>query len=130
MKYFNFSLMGKRFKIIMFCVVLTLFLIRVIPDISKNDRCDAYDEFLLRSVNGVVFQKYIDSTQHSYKTIIIKNFEFGKIEKIIIDFYISELYNQINVNDTIYKEVHSDSVFKTNKGQKFLISKVDFGCNR
>jgi hypothetical protein len=97
---------------------------------KKNVRCDAYDEFLQMSLNGVVIQKYIDYKQHSYKTILVKNFENQTVEKILLDFDLSELYNNINVTDTIYKEVHNDSVFRGRNGQKILISKVDFGCSR
>lgn len=122
--------MNKLFRIIMVSLVIIIFLIRVIPEFKKNDRCDAYDEFLLMSFNGVVYQKYIDYKQHSYKTVLIRNFENGKIEKIVIDSYISGLYNDIYITDTIYKEVHKDSIFKIRNGQKFLITKVDFGCNR
>ncbi|HMJ47486.1 MAG TPA: hypothetical protein VK498_09160 [Ferruginibacter sp.] len=122
--------MKKYFPAFIVCAVTTIFLIKVIPGITKNDRCDAYDEFLLWSFNGVVVQKYIDTEQHSYKTVVIRDLENGIFNKVIIDSYISNLYNEINLNDTLYKKVQNDSVFKITNRNKVLISKVDFGCNR
>ena len=114
----------------MVSLVIIIFLIRVVPLLKKNVRCDAYDEFLQMSFNGVVYEKFIDYEQHSYKTVIFRNFEKPTSAKILLDLDLSELYNNINVTDTIYKEVNNDSVFKIRNMQKFLISKVDFGCNR
>ena len=69
------------FQIIMACVVTTIFLIKVIPLMRKNVRCDVYDEFSQKSFNGLILEKYIDSTEHSYKTIILKQFENPSPEK-------------------------------------------------
>lgn len=122
--------MAKWFKIFMALAVLTVFLIRVIPDIKKLGSCEHYDQFLLVSYDGVVLRKYIDADEHSYKTIVVKNLSDGSVEKIIIDSYIPDLYNGINVNDTIYKEVQNDSVFKIIDGRRRLLLKADFGCVR
>ena len=122
--------MNKLLRIMMVSLVIIIFLIRVVPLLKKNVRCDAYDEFLQMSFNGVVYEKFIDYEQHSYKTVIFRNFEKPTSAKILLDLDLSELYNNINVTDTIYKEVNNDSVFKIRNMQKFLISKVDFGCNR
>lgn len=122
--------MSKYLKIIVVCGVIIIFLTRVIPLLRKNVRCDAYDQFLSISLNGVVNQKYIDYSQHSYKTIIYKNFEDSAFKKVLFDFDLSGLYDYINVTDTIYKEAHNDSIFKLTNGKRVLISKADFGCER
>ena len=122
--------MSKYFKIVLACAALVVFLFRVVPLMRKNVRCDAYNQFLLLSLNGVVDQKYIDSSQHSYKTVIIKNIKDSALEKVLLDFDLSGLYDHINVTDTIYKDIHDDNVFKSINGKKILISKADFGCQR
>ena len=123
--------MKKYINLIIIASLLIFVLLKhVIPFLKENTRCKIYDEFLLKSFDGYVFQKFIDYNEHSYKTIIIKNFDNSKIEKILLTFDMSNLYNKINVNDTIYKELHNDSVFIIRGKQKKLLSKVDFGCIR
>ena len=122
--------MLKYFRILVIIVLFVTFLIKIIPVMSINSRCVDYDNFLKISLNGVVIKKYIDSTQHSYHTIEIKNFENLKIERIILDLDTSDLFTNINVNDMVYKVINSDSVFRIKNNQKIFLSKVDFGCTR
>jgi len=122
--------MRKYFTIAMVCVVITVFLIRVVPLIRKNVRCDTYDKFVLGLIDGVVEQKYIDSSQHGYKTVELRSLKDSALEKMFFDFDLTELYDSINVTDTLYKGANSDSVFRLTNGQRILISKADFGCKR
>lgn len=122
--------MNKYIRIIMVCVVTVVFLIKVVPLMRKNVRCDALDQFLAMSFKGIVNQKYIDSSQHSYKTVVLYNFEDSVSKKIFFDFDLNDSFDKINVRDTIYKDIHNDSIFKLINRQKIFISKIDYGCER
>jgi hypothetical protein len=123
--------MKKYIQVLIPIGLFLIFLIKVIiPQFSINTECVKYDEFLLMSFNGVILQKYIDSTQHSYKTIVIKNFGNTKPQELLLDFDRTNTYNMLKIHDTIYKEIHNDSLFIVRNNQKRLLSKIDFGCAR
>jgi CYTH domain-containing protein len=93
-----------------------------------KSKCNAFKDFLITPYRGIVINKYINSEQHSAQTVEIKNFTNNNKDILILDFDITNFYNKININDTIFKEVGKDSVFILNKkgAQAFIL---DFGCN-
>ena len=46
------------------------------------------------SLNGVVTGKYIDSSEHSYKTVIIRNLKDSITNKLILDFDTTDVFNK------------------------------------
>ncbi|MDB5199283.1 MAG: hypothetical protein JWO92_1246 [Chitinophagaceae bacterium] len=111
--------------------VLIFFIIRfVIPQLSKDSRCITHNEFLRINLNGVVLKKYIDSSEHSFPIIEIKNFNSSSIEKLNLNLDTSGIYNKINIQDTLNKEVGKDEIFLVKNKEKALLSKVDFGCSK
>ncbi len=122
--------MKKYYKLIIPAILLILFLIKVLPLMNVNSRCVTYDNFLNKYYNGVVVKKYIDSSEHSYKTVEIKNFGNSEVDKLILDFDTTALYRRLNLNDSIYKQTGNDSMFLILSGRKIFISRVDFGCRR
>ena len=120
----------KYITILMVCVTMLLFFRDACKAVKVNSRCIHYDNFLSMSINSVVFQKYIDSSQHSYLTVITKNIETSTLDRLNLDFDTTDLYNKINISDTIYKAVGKDSVFLIKDKQKNYLSKIDFGCTR
>lgn len=122
--------MKKYYKLIIPAILLILFLIKVLPLMDVNSRCVTYDDFLNEYYNGVVVKKYIDSSEHSYKTVEIKNFGNSEVDKLILDFDTTDLYDRLNLNDSIYKQTGKDSIFFILSGRKVFISRADFGCRR
>lgn len=123
--------MKKYLKIIIPILLLVIFIIKVIiPQSSINSRCVTYEEFLQIRLNGIVTDKYVDSSQHSYKTVEVRNFKDSMINKLILDFDTTNLFSHISLHDTIYKEENKDSIFIIKREHKYFLSKVDFGCVR
>ena len=96
---------------------------------SFNAECDTYKTFLQLTYQGIVIKKYIDSSEHSFHTVEIKNFKDSAIQKLTLDFVKTDFVWQINPGDSIYKNRNSDTVYLFNKGSKRLYS-LNFGCNQ
>jgi hypothetical protein len=111
--------------IIFFCIALSPGIKEVIK--SFNGDCDDLQEFVQTSFQGIVYKKYIDSSQHSSHTIEIKNFKNAGIQKLTLDFDKTGFFFQINQGDTIYKEVNSDTVYLSDKLGKHLYI-INFPC--
>lgn len=113
----------------MYIAFFSFFLLCIFPFIKQafQSNCNAYQDFLKDSYNGIVVKKYINREQHSYKTVEIKNLTDSKINVFLLDFDISCFYDKININDTIYKEHGNNTIYLTNKNGK-SISVLDFGC--
>lgn len=97
---------------------------------TENTRCGIYDEFLARKLNGKVVNKYIDSSQHSYETIIIREFKDQHLETVLFDLDTTDAFMKININDSVLKEINNDSLFRLTNNKKALISVINFGCER
>ena len=123
----------KKRRIIQFLLIIVFFvwfIIQIIPQFSINTRCVVYDDFLKLSLNGIVKSKYIDSLNHSFPTIEIKNFKSTNTEKLLLDLDTSNLYNQLNIGDTVFKSKNDDTIFRIESNKQYFISKVNFGCSR
>jgi hypothetical protein len=121
--------MSKRvFRIIIPFGILILFLVKVVPEFLKDSNCGVAKVFFESFLNGTVTRKYIDSGQHSYKTLIIKNFDSQEVKMDYFDFDTTNFYILISVGDSVYKKMASDSVFKYESGHKVFFFKPYFGC--
>ena len=123
------QILFKYFKIIVGCIVFITFIIFVISQLKINSRCVTYKEFYSISLHGIIINKYIDSSQHSYNTLEIKDFGNSEVKKILLDFDTTNLFDKIQINDTMYKEINKDSVFVIKNKEKKLLSIVDFACD-
>jgi hypothetical protein len=98
----------------------------IIEIIKSYDDCRVYKAFLPFAYHGIIIKKYIDSTQHSYHTVEIKNFDDAQIEKLLLDYDKTGFYWNVKINDTIHKKFGSDTVFINNsQGRKQYILKFD-----
>ncbi len=110
--------------IIFFGVMLSPGIIEIIK--SYNGECRVLKAFLPFAYHGIILKKYIDSTEHSYHTVEIRNFDDPEIQKLLLDYGKTGFFWKINVNDTIHKKFGSDTVFIYNKsGRKQYILKFD-----
>lgn len=111
--------------IIFFGVILSPGIIEIIN--SFNDECRSLKAFLPLAYHGIIVKKYIDSTEHSYHTVEIRNFDDPDIQKLLLDHDKTGFFWKINVNDTIHKKFGSDTVFIYNKsGRKQYV--LNFDC--
>jgi len=95
--------------------------------INSNANCTALQDLLKAQYNGTIINKYIDSSQHSYHTLEIKNFDSHQTQKLILEFDTSGLFFQAEINDTILKKLGSDTVFLFNTSpKKYFV--VNFNC--
>ena len=117
-------------QILLIIVFFVWFIIKIIPQFSINTRCVVYEDFLKLSLNGIVISKYIDSSNHSFPTIEIKNFKSTNTEKLLLDLDTSNVYNRLNIGDTVFKSKNSDTIFRVESKKQYFISKVNFGCSR
>lgn len=97
---------------------------------SSHSRCDVLNEFMPYNYNGLVIDKYVDSNNHSTKTVIIKNFDESVPDTLdLLDWDTTGVYYEINKNDTIYKKQGTNTIHLSNKNGKSAYT-LDFGCNK
>lgn len=95
--------------------------------IGSKANCSALKDLLKCQYNGIIVNKYIDSSQHSYHTLEIKNFNDPNVLKLILEFDTTELFFQAEIKDTIKKNLGSDTVYVINiSGKSQYI--INFGC--
>lgn len=106
----------KEFLIVLVVVIFSIFAITMIhllreklkEDIGENEdffekvaKVYYYDNF-----SGVVVNKYIDSSQHNFKKIVIKN-SFNQEREIRLDYEWHRLFHFIEEGDSLSKKEHS-----------------------
>jgi hypothetical protein len=77
--------------------------------------------------NSIVINKYIDSTQHNYNTLLIKDLTTFKELKIYVVNESSGFYSVVNKGDTIVKAI--GSLIVKNKTQKQLDT-LKYNCSK
>lgn len=117
-------------KIIILISVFTTFWIIILfllPD-EEQDRCQNQDYFRRIALDGVVKGKYLDLSDHSVPTIVVSNINYFKLDTVSFFGDFSNLFNDININDTIIKKKLDLSLYKRNRGVK-LLGVVNFHCH-
>lgn len=97
---------------------------------SSHAACDVLKLFRDYKFDGLIINKYIDNPDHATKKVIIKNFNTLNTDTLaLLDWDTTGFYYKININDTIIKDIGSNSVRLNNgKGKFFYI--LDFGCDK
>lgn len=127
MKLFNFqysiktNLIGGATFIILF-----LFFIWLQPSI-KDINCIHFKTLENLSYRGVVINKFIDSTQHNYPTIVIKKMDNSRF-KFDLTHDKSGIYNFLLIGDTIVKRKESYQIEVSRNGMKNTFV-LDYGCD-
>ena len=113
-----FSLFG-----ILLMILIYLYLFFFEEQVVNYYQCKELNNFRLIELNCYVDQKYIDSMNHSYRTI-----EFKNCGKLILTHDTSLFYDFIEKGDNILKKYNSDSivVFRDKSQNVF---KITFPCN-
>ncbi|WP_115121940.1 hypothetical protein [Marinirhabdus gelatinilytica] len=94
------------FSIISFLIIGWIILSKFISSVyemSPNKKASEY--YKEYTYSGLVTNKFIDSKQHNYQTVIIQNGEEKDI--LLLDFETSGLFDFIEVGDSIFKKKSS-----------------------
>ena len=109
-----------------FLVVFFLLVKLLLPNLSDTD-CILKQEFIGNQYIGVVKDKYVDVSQHSYPIIKILD---SRDSVLTLNLVMEKtgLYDKIEVGQHIYKPKGNDTVFLLAQGKKITLGKADFGC--
>lgn len=118
--------------IYLFIIFIVFYLFHFIMNgigISDNryqyESCSTHEKFFKSKIkNGIVKSKFLDSTNHMTRTVVIDNFG----EEVIIFFNLVpdlDKFEYISVGDTICKNANTFKFFVLNKDSTAL----SFNCN-
>lgn len=91
--------------------------------------CTRLKDFKNLKLSGVIINKFIDSSEHSYPLIIIRDtLQKGKVAINLI-YDTTKAYNILNIGDSIKKDFGSLYIQKKVSGKYLKLSRIDFGCD-
>jgi len=96
------------------------------PSLSDSE-CIWDKKFKEIELNGVVEKKYLDSIQHSYPMIEIRQFGIDTLIMINLIGDTTNSYYKIELGDTIKKSKGNNLIRLRKKNAEFAVT-VDFGC--
>ncbi|HET7118311.1 MAG TPA: hypothetical protein VFI29_17570 [Hanamia sp.] len=110
--------------------LLILFIVFVALTIKEDNAavCNSYKDLKNDTYDYLVINKYIDSNEHSYRTLILQNKGGYHFKYTDLDFDKSNLFNFLSVGDSIKKEKGSAIVSVINRKVDTTF-KVDYGCD-
>ena len=110
--------------------ILILFIVFVVLSIKEDNAavCSGYKDLKNDTYDYLVINKYIDSNEHSYRTLVLQNKGGYQFKYTDLDFDKSNLFYFLNVGDSIKKNKGSAIVRVINKKVDTTF-KVDFGCD-
>ncbi len=111
-------------SILIFLLLGTIVIVKFISTVKKLNPDKKASEYYREDVfSGLVLNKYIDSKQHNYKTLIVGN--DNKEHRILFDFEIGGLYEFIQIGDSIFKKKDTlDVRLKRNKMDTIITMKI------
>ena len=110
--------------------LIILFIVFVAGTIKEDNAalCDSYKDFKSDTYDYLVINKYIDSNEHSYRTLVLQSKEGYQFKSTDWDYDKSNLFNFLSVGDSIKKKKESAIVRVINRKADTTF-KVDFGCD-
>ena len=117
---------NKRVKHIFLIIGLIIMAIWFYFQIRKQGTCkEAENKEFHIEYNGVVIKKYIDKTNHNFEIIEIGNKD--QIQKIMMDWDKSGLFEYVKEEDSIIKELNSLEV-KVYRNKIVTTFIIDYQC--
>lgn len=89
---------------------------------SKKICIQQFEKERLISYDGVVKAKYLDSTEHYYRTVVLNDSQF-----LLMNWDESGLYDFIQTKDSIVKNSGSYEVMLFRDSMKYTFT-IDYGC--
>ena len=126
MKLFNFQYSLKT-NVIAGAVFLLVFIVFfwLQPSI-KDINCNHFKSLRNVTYNGVVINKFIDSTQHNYPTVVIRQID-NSIYKFDLTHDKSGLYGFLLIGDTLVKRKGSYNI-NVSRYEMEKTFELDYGC--
>jgi hypothetical protein len=120
-------MMRKIVYVLPYVLVILLFLIFNRSNDYYFDRAICYEKNKMSDyyLHSVVFNKYIDSTQHNRKTLLFKNIDDGEIIRMSFQHETGGFYLRTFKGDTIIK--NKGSLIVTNNTQS-CIDTLNYNC--
>jgi hypothetical protein len=131
-KNFNILSYTKQTKRVLFSISLCAIFFIVMyffgPSLEKG-RCYDYNIFKDKEIDGIVVNKFRNPNEHSYPTLMIKNFNSDSLQSLILSSDTTDTYNALNISDTILKRKGEDQLFLKQNGIYKFLNRIDFGCD-
>jgi hypothetical protein len=110
--------------------LIILFIVFVAGTIKEGNAalCDSYKDFKSDTYDYLIINKYIDSNEHSYRTLVLQSKEGYQFKSTDWDFDKSNLFNYVSVGDSIKKEKGTAVVRVINRKVDTTF-KVNYGCD-
>jgi uncharacterized membrane protein YukC len=118
-------------KIVKFLIFVISFftIIYFISPSRKEALCNSYQNYLAIQFNGIVIKKFIDSNEHSFPYIYVKDFLNGTITKLNLFDDDQHTYENISLKDSIVKFKGSAWLYKRVNQKLVKVNIINFGCN-
>jgi len=97
----------KIILMIVFWVLMYIFIFRLFPYFNdKYSGCYVHHDVYIQNIKSIVEKKFIDSSNHYNKTIVYLNED--KLKRgMIFPGYLEDMYDYLNIGDSIVKEKNS-----------------------
>ena len=112
-------------------IVLLFFVLAILIKLTgifegKSIFCIEKEEFKTKIFNCIIIDKYIDSSNHCFKALLLEDLITKKTEKIYIINENSGFYERARVNDTLFKEKNSLDIIINNEKS---IHRLKYDCD-
>ena len=111
------------------CILFFIYIYFFTPSFNEG-HCLDYNHFKEMDINGVVVEKFRNPNEHSYPTLMIKNFNSDSLQSLNLLGDTTKTYDILNVSDTILKKKNEILLYFKENGSYKLLNAIDFGCNK
>ena len=110
--------------------LIILFIVFVVLTTREDSAavCNSYKDFKNDTYDYLLINKYIDSNEHSDRTLVLQNKGGYQFKYTDLDFDKSNLFNFLSIGDSLKKEKGSVIVRVLNRKVDTTF-KVDYGCD-
>lgn len=114
----------KKYIIVTLVLIWSFLIIWLIEPTNSRINSGLYKDFLDLSFYGVVDTKFIDTSNHSYPTLVLRFLDKDSVLSINLIGEKSGLYNEIHISDTLLKAKNDSIVFRKSNGLLFKYNRV------
>lgn len=110
-------------------IISVIFFISSVVKTVSNAPCDRFKEFKDYKYDYLILNKYLDTTQHSYPTLVLQDNKGYKFQNQDLILDNSGLFYFLIAGDSIKKQKGTASV-KIIRNKTDTTFEVDFGCDK
>ena len=108
-------------------LLLCLWFVLLHPKLFNDESCNLLKRYRRLNLNGILANKFIDSSEHSYPILIINNFD-STVEKINLVLDTTNLFSVVDIGDSIFKK-KNETWLEIKSNNKHFKRNIDFGCS-